>query len=160
MSLLFFSCEVMSDSLGPHGLKHARLPCPSLSSRICSDSHPLTFNSLQLPSPCAFSLSQHQGLFQWVVSSHQVANILVLQSQHWPFQWMRVLGLVAHSCLTLCDPLDCDPPCSSVHGDSLGKNTKVGCHALLQGIFPTQGSNPGLPHCRWILNQLSHKGSP
>ena len=42
------------------------------------------------------------------------------------------------------------------HGDSLGKNTTVGCHALLQGIFPTQGSNPGLLHCRWILYRLSH----
>ena len=47
----------------------------------------------------------------------------------------------------------------NVRGDSAGKNTKVGCHALLQGIFPTQGSNPGLPHFRRILNQLSHKGS-
>ena len=36
----------------------------------------------------------------------------------------------------------------------------MGCHALLQGIFPTQGSNPGLPHCRWILYRLSHQGSP
>ena len=35
-----------------------------------------------------------------------------------------------------------------------------GCHALLQGIFPTQGSNPGLPHCRWIAYQLSYQGSP
>ena len=35
-----------------------------------------------------------------------------------------------------------------------------GCHSLLQGIFPTQGSNPGLPHCRWILCQLSYQGSP
>ena len=43
---------------------------------------------------------------------------------------------------------------------SPGKNTGVRCHALLQGIFLTQGSNPGLPHCRWILYQLSHKGSP
>ena len=63
-------------------------------------------------------------------------------------------------CPTLCDPLDCSPPGSSVHGDSPGKNTGVGCHALLQGIFPTQGSNPGLPHCRWILYRLSHQGSP
>ena len=46
------------------------------------------------------------------------------------------------SCPTLCDPMDCSPPGSSVHGDSSGKNTGVGCHALLQGIFPTQGSNP------------------
>ena len=43
-----------------------------------------------------------------------------------------------------CDPMDCGLPASSVHGDSPGKNTGVGCHALLQEIFPTQGSNPGL----------------
>ena len=47
--------------------------------------------------------------------------------------------------------MDCSPPGSSVHGDSPGKNSGVSCHALLQGIFPTQGSNPGLPHCRWTL---------
>ena len=48
----------------------------------------------------------------------------------------------------------------SVQGDSPGKNTGLGCHALFQGIFPTQGLNPGLPHGRWILYQLSHQGSP
>ena len=48
------------------------------------------------------------------------------------------------SCLTLCHPVDGSPPGSSVHGVSLGKNTGVSCHALLQGIFPTQGSNPCL----------------
>ena len=69
-----------------------------------------------------------------------------------------VLCLVAESCPTLCDPMDCSPPGSSVHGDSPGKNTGVGCHALLQGTFPTQGSNPGLPHCRQILYCLSHQG--
>ena len=52
------------------------------------------------------------------------------------------------------------PPGSSVHGDSPGKNAGLGCLALLQGIFPTQESNPGLPHCRQILYQLSHEGSP
>ena len=41
----------------------------------------------------------------------------------------------------LCNPVDCSPPGSSVHGDSPGKNTGVGCHALLWGIFLTQGSN-------------------
>ena len=59
--------------------------------------------------------------------------------------------LVAQSCLTLCDPMDCSLPGSSVHVDSPGKNTGVGCHALLQGIFPTQGLNPGLLQCRQIL---------
>ena len=56
--------------------------------------------------------------------------------------------------------MDCSQPGSSVRGDSPGQNTGVGCHALLQGIFPTQGSNPGLSHCRWILYCLSHQGSP
>ena len=44
--------------------------------------------------------------------------------------------------------------------NSLGQNTGVGSLSLLQGIFPTQGPNPGLPHCRQILYQLSHQGSP
>ena len=52
----------------------------------------------------------------------------------------------------------CNPPGSAVHGDSPGKNTGVGCHALLQGILPTQGLNPGLQHCRRILYCLSHQG--
>ena len=55
---------------------------------------------------------------------------------------MRAKSL--QSCLTLCDPMDCSPPSSSVHGDSLGKNIDVGCHDLLQGIFLTQGSNLSL----------------
>ena len=53
--------------------------------------------------------------------------------------------LVAQLCLTLCDPMDCSPPGSSVHGDSPGKNTGVGCHALLQEIFPGPGIKPGSP---------------
>ena len=52
------------------------------------------------------------------------------------------------------------PSGSSVYGDSSGKNTGVGCHALLQGIFPTQGSNLNLLHCRQILYCLSHHRSP
>ena len=61
---------------------------------------------------------------------------------------------VTQSCLTLCDPMDCSP------WKSPGQNTGVGSVSLLQGIFPTQGLNPGLPHCRRILYQLSHKASP
>ena len=48
----------------------------------------------------------------------------------------------------------------SIHGDYPGQGTGMGSRSLLQGIFPTQGLNPGLPHCKWILYQLSHKGSP
>ena len=71
-----------------------------------------------------------------------------------------VTCFVSHSYPTLCDPMDCSQSGSSVLRDSPGNNTAVGYHALLQRIFPTQGSNPGLPHCRWILYWLSHQGSP
>ena len=66
---------------------------------------------------------------------------------------LKVKVLVTQSCPTLCNPIICP-------WNSPGKNTGVGCHSLLQGIFPTQGSNPDLPYCRWILYQLSHRGIP
>ena len=59
--------------------------------------------------------------------------------------------LVAQSCPTLQNPMDCSPPGSSVHGIFPDKNTGVGCHSFLQGIFPIQESNPGLLHCRQIF---------
>ena len=82
----------------------------------------------------------------------------------WSSSWNQDCVLVAQTCLTLCNLMDCSPPGSSVHGDSPGKSTGVVCQALLQGIFPTQGSNPGLPPCRQILYLgriiLRHLGSP
>ena len=72
---------------------------------------------------------------------------------------LRVKALVAQSCSTLCNPMDCSLPGFSVRGDFPSKNTGVGSLSLLQGIFLTQGSNPGLPHCRRILYHLSHQGS-
>ena len=86
-----------------------------------------------------------------------------IQSSCWEEMTLEpsaVLFLATQSCPTLCDPKDCILPGSSVHGDSPGQNTEVGFHAFLQGIFPTQGSNPGLPHCRQILYHLSHQESP
>ena len=74
-------------------------------------------------------------------SQSSFANFLVLYLVAWKKVKLKL-------CPSLCDPMDCSPPGSSVHGDSPSKNTGVGCHALLQGIFPTQGSNPGVPHCR------------
>ena len=62
-----------------------------------------------------------------------------------------VLFLDARLCSTLCGPMDCRSPGSSVDGHSPGKKTGVGCHTLFQGIFPTQGSSPGLLHFRQIL---------
>ena len=95
-------------------------------------SHPLSPTS-----PPALNLSQHQDLFQWVGSSHKVAKVLVLQLQHQSFQpyW----GLISFRINWF--------------------DTGVGCHSLLHGTFPTQGSNLGLPHCKQILSCLSHQGS-
>ena len=88
-----FSYSVVSDSLRPHELQHARPPCPSPSPRVHSDSrpssqwcHPAISSSVIPFSSCPQS-SQHQSLFQWVNSSHQAAKVLEFQLQHQPFQW-------------------------------------------------------------------------
>ena len=56
--------------------------------------------------------------------------------------------------------MDCSPPRLLGPWDFPGMSTGVGCHFLLQGIFPNQGSNTGLPHCRQMLYHLSYQGSP
>ena len=66
--------------------------------------------------------------------------------------------LVAKTCPTVCDPTDCSPPGSSVHGISPGKKMGVACHFLLQGIFPVQGSNLGFLLCRWIYHWATWEG--
>jgi len=88
-----FSCSVMSNSLQPHGLQHARPPCSSPTPRVYPNLCPLSqwchpaISSSIAPSSPIFNLSQHQGLFQWVSSSHQVAKVLEFQLQHQSFQW-------------------------------------------------------------------------
>ena len=68
-------------------------------------------------------------------------------------------GAIDQSCPTL-QPMAWSPPGLLCPRNSLGKNTGVGCHSLLQGIFPAEGLNLGLLHCRWILHHLNHRGSP
>ena len=93
ISSVQFSCSVVSDSLRPHGRQHARLPFHHQLSELAQThvhwlrdalqpSHPLLS-----PSP-AFNLSQHQGIFKWVSSSHQVAKVLEFQRQYQSFQWI------------------------------------------------------------------------
>ena len=70
------------------------------------------------------------------------------------FKTVYVHAKLPQSCSTLCNPMDCSLPGSSVHGDSPGRNTGVGCHAL-QGIFPTQGLNLRLLCLlRWLMGSL------
>ena len=82
-----FSCSVVSDSLRPHGLQHARPPRPSPILGVYSNSVRWVIDAIQpsqllsSPSPPAFNLSQHQGLFKWVSSLHQVAKVLEFQLQ-------------------------------------------------------------------------------
>ena len=115
------------------------------------------------------------GNLNWNEKSSLHNHIIDLESPQssptHPREHLKTLCLVFQLCLTLWPhglprveapsqwQNQC-PPGSSVCGDSPGKNTGMRCHALLQGIFPTQGSNPGLPHCRQILYCLSYQGSP
>ena len=99
----------------------------------------------------------HQALYQTKLTvvaetSGETWQLLKHPAELCPNRRSEVL--VTQSCLTLCNPMDCSPPGSSVHGDSPGKNTGVGCYALLQRIFPTQGLKLCLcGSCigRWIL---------
>ena len=80
-------------SLWSHETQHARPPCPSPTARVHPNPCPLsrwchpTSHPLSSPSPPAFNLSQLQGLFQWVSSSHQVARVLEFQLPYQSFQW-------------------------------------------------------------------------
>ena len=86
-----FSCSVMFDSLWPHGQQHARPPCPSPTPGVYSthihwvDDAIQPYHPLSSSTP-ALNPSQHQGLFQWISSLHQVAKILEFQLQHQSFQ--------------------------------------------------------------------------
>ena len=106
----------------------------------------------------------------------QDLGVVFLKSPFWGFRWKiwdlphlflpswERLGISTNGCmhpqslqlcLTLCDPVDCSPPGSSVHKDYPVKNAGVGCHALLQAIFLTQGLNPCLLHLlHWLAGSL------
>ena len=89
------SVAQLCPTLRPHGLQHARPPCPSITLRVYSNSCPFSrwchaiqsSHPLSSSSPPVFNLSQHQGLFKWVSSSHQVGRVLEFQLQHQSFQW-------------------------------------------------------------------------
>ena len=91
VSSVQFSRSVMSNSLWPHESQHARPPCPSPTPRVYSNSYPSSqwchpaISSSVVPFSSTFNPSQHQGLFQWVNSSHEVAKVLEFQLQHQSF---------------------------------------------------------------------------
>ena len=103
---------------------------------------PVSFWSTQVDAhPLEISLGKVTGDFMWTL-----------------FSTLLVISEVAPSCPTLCDPMDCT---RLLHPwDCPGKSTEVGSHFLLQRVFLTQRSNPGLPNCRQTLYRPSHEGSP
>ena len=99
---------------------------------------------------CWFNLTCMSVLFVWL---HETNYISVLKWSEVKVKSLSHVRLFATPWAVACTRL--------LHPwDFLGKSTGVGCHFLLQGIFPTQGSNPGLPDCRQTLYHLSHQGSP
>ena len=113
-------------------------------------------------------ISSHRKQMTLPLNTEALYQVVVTSSAATPTQAASFspspvsrICLVIQSCLTVHNPMHSSvSSVSSVCGDSLGKNTGVGCHVLLQGIFPTQGLNQGLLHCRRILYHLSHQGSP
>ena len=81
----------------------------------------------------------------------------LLHLKHWQVDYLPLVLPESESCSVVSVSLR--PHGIKSPWDSLGQNTGVGSHSLLQGIFPTQGLNPGLPLCRMILYQMSHQGS-
>ena len=143
------SHSVISDFLWPFGLYPTRFFCPWDSPgkttgvgchALFQGIFPTQGSNLQLLCP----LHCRQSLY---VLSHEGT----LTQREWKCESLSRVQLLATPWAVALQ--DCP-------WDSPGKNTWVGCHALLQGIFPAQGSNPSLLHCRQILYHLSHQGSP
>ena len=111
-----FGCSVMSNSLRPHGRQHTRPPCPSPTPGVYSNSCPLSrwciqpSHPLSSPSPLAFNLSQHQSLFKWVSSLHQVVKVLEFQL-HQCFQWIFKIDFLYDGLVgSPCSPRDSQEP--------------------------------------------------
>jgi len=108
-----FSRSVMSNSLQPHGLQHARPPRPSPTPRACSNSCPLswwchaTISSSVIPFSSCLQSFPASGSFQWVSSLHQVVKVLEFSLQHQSFQWIFKTGFLQDCPVgSLCSPRD------------------------------------------------------
>ena len=107
--------------------------------------------------------------FEIILSENVSVTLWITQMDHIPILNNKWAGKVcafsiwkskSHAQSCLCNPMDCSLPGSSAHRDSPGKNTEVGCHFLLQGIFPTQVSNSRFLHCRQTLYHWATRKVP
>ena len=99
-----------------------------------------------------------QKIYMWPISTSKMLNIIGRENR--PNPQSTRCTVKSTSTQSTLQPQGRQPAGLLYAWDSTGKSTGVGCHFLLQGIFPTQGWNPGLLHCRRILYQLSPQGSP
>ena len=145
----WFYCSVTQScpTLQPYGLQYPRLPCPSLSPRVCSNSCPWVSDAIQPPhpqspfSPPACNLSHHQGLFWWVSSSHQVAKVLEFQFQHQSFQWI----------FRTEDPMNSMKRCTQ-YASKIGKLSSG--HRTGKGQFSFQFQRKAMPKNAQTTTQL------
>ena len=138
-----FSRSVVSDSLRPHESQHTRPPCPSPSPGVHSNSHPSSWCCHPAVSSSVIPFSSRPPIPPSIIVFSNESTLCMRWPKYWSFSF-SIIPSKEH-----CSPWN-----------SPGHNTGVGSLSLLQGISPTQGLNPGPPHYRWILYQLSHKGSP
>ena len=146
-------CPTLPD---PHELQHSRLPCPSPSPRVCPSSRPLNWwcypsiSSSVSPSPPAFNLSQHQGLYQWVSSLHQVAKVLELQ--HQSFRWIFRTDFLQDGLVgSPCSPRDSQEASPTPHFESI--NSLV--FSLLCGPAFTSIHNYRKNHNFWLYSAIN-----
>ena len=137
----------MSNSLRPHGLQHTSLPSPSVSPGVCSNSCPLSRWCHPALSPSvapssALSLSQHQGLFQWVSSSHQVAKVLSL-SISLSNEYSELISFR----IDWFDLLTVQGTLKSLFQPHISKASVLQCSAF----FMVQLSHPDMTVYNWVL---------
>ena len=128
----------------PGDLPNPGIQPASLESFVLAGRFFTTRATWEAPHPHKSLLHTNKFSSIWLLS-YRISKFLGLEPL--TFVHFSAVCMLSRFChVRLCNPMDCSPPGSSVHGDSPGKNTGVGCHTLLQGIFPTQGSNPRLLH--------------
>ena len=160
LSFLFLPplCLIQQNHLVISTFKTSEKPTTLINSTASPWPKPSPLLKLHWPPSFPYTLTRY-GLFS-KEQAEWASNIQVMLDRHVNTHTHMCVVCPVLSCSVVSYslwPHGCSLPGSSVHGDSPGKNTEVDCHALLQGIFPIQGWNLGLPHCRKILYRLRHQ---
>ena len=153
-------CTVVSDSSRFCGLQPVLLLCPWNSQARVLEwvASPFSRASSWPRDQTQFSCIAGRFFTNWATKEALArCNTQHINDVFMVFKEKESESEVTQSYLTLCHPVDCSLLLRP--WDFPGKRTGVGCHFLLQGIFPTRGSNLGLLHCRQMLYHLSHQGS-